>query len=223
MGRSSPSGQPKGRAKSNNREYSLRSWWSGSGDEHLALHARSQCDDRNVRATPAAQRESHRNHTPNQALRVLAKVSLWLFIILSCVSCAAEVSVEGAACNLEQGHPCPEPFVCLNGSCSKLTGPVSTGCVEDTDCLAPTPACFRYGTVGICVQCSDSYPCASGVCRPNAGYTCGCTTNDDCNGGQLVCNDFGICTSCVSDSQCGPDRICNPDLNQCEIFDENGR
>lgn len=75
--------------------------------------------------------------------------------------------------------------------------------------------------MGICVQCSDTHPCQVGVCRPHAGYTCGCDVNLDCNEGTLICNEVGICTACHQDEQCDPGFTCDLNQNKCTLIDEN--
>ena len=136
------------------------------------------------------------------------------------LGCIVSAPIGGADCSVALGHLCPEPFICLNGTCKLLTGPVPTGCAEDDDCLGPTPACFLYGSVGICVQCNEAYPCAIGQCKPQSGYTCGCDGNSDCAQGSLICNEFGICTSCHLDSQCDPGWLCDQDQNKCVYIND---
>ena len=103
--------------------------------------------------------------------------------------------------------------ICMpNVSSMQLTEvPGCRPCVDDTTCMAPTPACNVAS--GGCVQCiNDSY-CPDN--RPTCGdnFVCrGCLVDSECEN-DLFCDvGTGVCGACSQDSQC---EARNADLPVC--------
>lgn len=80
------------------------------------------------------------------------------------------------------------------------------------DCL-PTAGClFCEQDTHSCVWCLSDDDCIASrpVCGPSLFCTAACTSDDDCPGS--VCDTAkGLCAECVTNSDCGPDEVCQVD------------
>lgn len=111
--------------------------------------------------------------------------------------------------------------------CDTATG-VCTGCVEDTDCKAPTtPACKK--STGKCVECTSTNDtlCIADkpVCNTQIDKCVACTLGDnaaectkDPDGPDCVSNNNVLFCGCDKDSDCGGPtsaRVCDDKVKKC--------
>jgi PKD repeat protein len=109
----------------------------------------------------------------------------------------AGVCVVPASC--ETTEDCPTDYECINNLCMQ-----KAQCLTSANC-APGQYC---SSAGFCVQGSDTV----------------CTTNEDCNDPDLVCDAFGFCRNplanedspCTDNTNCPPRFVCNVEQGHCE-------
>ncbi len=114
------------------------------------------------------------------------------------------------------GASCTPPPACATnadcGTTGRCTGTMcsANACASGADCGAGS-LCGGSCIAPTCAQNSD---CASGVCN---GGICGCTSNENCGGGQTCQGAVsGTCSrACTQNSDCAPDLCVNGQCGGC--------
>jgi hypothetical protein len=113
---------------------------------------------------------------------------------LCALGCASESDVEGASCDGQQ-HPCPDGYLCVEGTCFEEEPVAGIVCNDDSDCPA-------------------------GVCLPQSHICVGCIRHSDCVS-RLCETKTHICLGCKADYQC-PSGSCDESLGICEDIATGG-
>ena len=128
-------------------------------------------------------------------------------------------------CNgqVDEGNPCPEEYVCQQGTCVKSCAgnefPCPTGLVCDKAGFCVDPSCET-------VTCPSGEVCKAGTCHaPCDGITC--PFPEDCRVGKCIdpcasvkCNagqvcDKGVCVTSCTCHPCGQGLSCDATSGQC--------
>ena len=132
----------------------------------------------------------------------------------SCVACltSADCGADQRCVNNACAMGCDATSTCPTSTVCDTTTSACVGCLQNTDCTAPTAKCMTTGNT--CVACLATSDCAAGtVCAANACVP-GCTSAQPCPTGQ-VCNS-GLCVQCTVNSQChGATPWCDTTSDKC--------
>src|SRR5512133_1829422 len=138
------------------------------------------------------------------------------------ISNQATVSAAG-----ERGAPETSTFTDGNGltTGSQSTDVFAEQCDTNAQCNAPMPICDPSVSPRVCVACivdencgaiDSGKVCSGRACAPG----CRGAGGNHCPSGQLCSSNstaIGQCVECLSDSDCGAGKVCDPASNTCKV------
>lgn len=127
-------------------------------------------------------------------------------------ACTTDTCTDGA-CAFEDVVCEDDGDLCTTEACNADSGECESTAVECPDgqtCDADSGECVDVAECTTDDDCEDGEVCTDGAC-----VTPDCTSDDDCADGE-VCDDGACVTACTSDDDCADGEVCDTDTGICE-------